>query len=105
MFCHSFNIELAILGLLPLHINFIFFYFINLSIYLFIYLFLAALGLCCCARSFFSCVEQRLLFIEVCRLLVVAASLVAEHGLKECGLSSCGTSALERRFSSCGARA
>ena len=47
----------------------------------FIYLFLAALGLRCCARAFSSCGEWGLLFIVVCGLLIVVASLVAEHGL------------------------
>ena len=47
----------------------------------FIYLFLAALGLCCCTRAFSSCSEWGLLFIEVHELLIVVASLVAEHGL------------------------
>ena len=51
----------------------------NFLIYLF--LFLAALGLCCCARAFSSCGERGLLFVAVCRLLIVVASLVAEHGL------------------------
>ena len=37
------------------------------------YLFLAVLGLCCCARAFFSCSERG--------LLIAVASLVAEHGL------------------------
>ena len=46
--------------------------------YLFI---LAALGLCCCAQAFSSCVEQGLLFIVVRRLLVAVGSLVVEHGL------------------------
>ena len=45
------------------------------------YLFLAALGLCCCARALSSCSEQGLLFVEVHRLLIAVASLVAEHGL------------------------
>ena len=45
------------------------------------YLFLAVLGLCCCARAFSSCGEQGLLFVAVHRLLIVVASLVAEHGL------------------------
>ena len=53
--------------------------------YVFIYLWmdgwLTALGLCCCAQAFSSCGEQGLLFIVVRRLLIVAASLVAEHGL------------------------
>ena len=52
-----------------------------LFIYLFIYLFLAVLGLRCCARAFSSCVEQGVLFVVVCGLLIVVASLVAEHGL------------------------
>ena len=47
----------------------------------FIYLFLAVLGLRCCARAFSSCGEQGLLFVAVRRLLIVVASLVAEHGL------------------------
>ena len=46
-----------------------------------IYLFLAALGLRCCARAFSSCGEWGLLFIAVCGLLIVVASLVAEHRL------------------------
>ena len=46
-----------------------------------IYLFLAALGLHCCTWAFSSCGEQGLLFVEVRGLLVVVASLVAEHGL------------------------
>ena len=49
--------------------------------YLFIVLFLAVLGLHCCARAFSSCSKRGLLFVVVCRLLVVVASLVAEHGL------------------------
>ena len=48
--------------------------------YLFIY-FLAAWGLRCCARTFYSCAKQGLLFVAVHRLLIMAASLVAEHGL------------------------
>ena len=47
---------------------------------LFIYLILAALGLRWCARAFSSCGECGLLFVVVCMLIVVA-SLVAEHGL------------------------
>ena len=57
-----------------------FFFFLNKFIY-FIYLFLAVLGLCCCAQAFSSCGEWGPLFAAVCRLLVVVASLVAEHGL------------------------
>ena len=55
----------------------IFFKFIYL-----IYLFLAALGLRCCVQAFSSCGKQGLLFVVVCRLLIVVASLVAEHGLQ-----------------------
>ena len=56
------------------------FFFFNLFIY-FIYLFLAALGLCCCTWAFSSCGEQGLLFLVVHGLLILVASLVAEHGL------------------------
>ena len=42
---------------------------------------MAALGLRCCAQAFSSCGEQGLLFVVVCGLFIVAASLVAEHGL------------------------
>ena len=47
----------------------------------FIYLFLAALGLPCCVWAFSSCGERGLLFVAVRGLLIVVASLVAEHGL------------------------
>ena len=47
----------------------------------FIYLFLAALGLRCCTQAFSSCGEWGLLFVVVCGLLIVVASLVAEHEL------------------------
>ena len=50
-------------------------------IYLFVCLFMAVLGLCCCARAFSSCSKWRLLFVAVHGLLIVVASLVAEHGL------------------------
>ena len=61
--------------------------------------------------AFSSCGERGLLFVGV--LLIVVASLVAEHGLwsrrasadAAHGLSSCGSRALERRLSSCGAQA
>ena len=49
--------------------------------FLFIYLFLAALGLRCCVQAFSSSSEQGLLFIVVHGLLIVVASLAAEHGL------------------------
>ena len=88
-------------------------HFIFERINLFIYLFLAALGLRCCARAFSNCSERGLLFIAVCQLLIEAASLAVEHGLQACGLqqlaarglSSGGSRAVERRLSSCDARA
>ena len=52
------------------------------KIYLFIFYFLAVLGLRCCARAFSSGCERGLLFLAVRRLLIVVASLVAEHGLQ-----------------------
>ena len=74
---------------------------------------MAALGLHCCVRAFSSCGEQGLPFVVVRRLRIAEASLVAEHRLLGAqisvvaarGLSSCGSQALERRLSSCGARA
>ena len=62
---------------------YIFFFkeFIYLFTCLFIYLFLAALGLRCCARAFFSCGKQGLLFVAVHGLLITVASLAAEYGL------------------------
>ena len=43
--------------------------------------FLAALGLGCCARAFSSRDEWGLLFLAVHGLLIVVASLAAEHRL------------------------
>ena len=55
---------------------------IFLKIYLFIHLFiLVVVDLCCCARVFSNCGEQGLLFAEVCGILTVVASLVAEQRL------------------------
>ena len=56
------------------------FLFLYKFIYLFIYL-LAALGLRCCGQAFSICSEQGLLFVVMHRLLIVVASLAAEHGL------------------------
>ena len=56
------------------------FMYVTLFIYLLV-LFLAALGLHCCARAFSSCGERGLLFVAVRGLLIVVASLVAEHRL------------------------
>ena len=60
------------------------------------------MGLHCCVRAFSSCGEQGLLFLVVRGLIIVVASLAAEHGLYGVqdsvatahGLSSCGTRAL-----------
>ena len=59
------------------------FFFFNIN--LFIY-FLAALGLRCCVRALSSCGERRLLFVAVCGLLIVVASLC-------CGAQALGTQA------------
>ena len=57
---------------------FLTFYFIFFKL---INLFLVALGLRCCVQPFSSCRERGLLFVAVCGLLIVVASLVAERGL------------------------
>ena len=67
----------------------------------FIYLFLSVLGLHCCLWAFFSCDERGLLFVVVCGLLILVASLFADHGLwglralavVACRLSSCNSRA------------
>ena len=51
------------------------------NLFILIYLFLAALGLRSCAQAFSSCGEWGLLLVVVRGLLIVVASLVAEHGL------------------------
>ena len=56
------------------------FYFFFLNVF-YLFLFLAVLGLHCCRRAFSSCDGRRLLFVAVRGLLIVVASLVAEHGL------------------------
>ena len=53
----------------------------SFKFYLFIYLFLAALGLRCCMQVLSSCGEWGLLLDVVRGLLIVVASLVAEHRL------------------------
>ena len=58
------------------------------------------------ARGLFSgCGEQGLLFVVVCRLLIVMAPLAGSTGSRRVGFRSCGSWALEHRVSSCGARA
>ena len=84
-----------------------------LFFHLFIYLFLTALGLCCCAWAFSSCGEPGAALhcgaqashrggFSCCGAwaLGARASVVVA-----CGLSSSGSWVLERRLSSCGARA
>ena len=57
-------------------------FFFYKFIYLFYILFLAALGLHCCVRAFSSSGKRGLLFVVAVRgLLIVVASLVAEHEL------------------------
>ena len=76
-------------------------------------LFLAVLGLCCCMWAFSSCGDGGSSLVAVPRLLIVVASLVAEHRLwgpqasavAAPGLSSCSSPALEHRLSSYGTRA
>ena len=48
--------------------------------------FLAMLGLPCCVWAFSTCGEWELIFIAVRGLLIMLASLVAEHGLYVHGL-------------------
>ena len=55
-------------------------------IYLFIYLFLAVLGLHCFVRALYSRGKRGLLFVVVCELFIVVASLVVEHNLQALGL-------------------
>ena len=73
---------------------------------------MAALGLRCYAWAFSSCGERGLLFVVVRRLLIAVGSRCGARALGvrasvvvACGLSSYGSRALERRLSSCGARA
>ena len=52
-----------------------------LTLGLFFFNFLAVLDLGCCAWAFSSYSKQGLVFVVVCRLLIVVASFVAEHRL------------------------
>ena len=65
------------------------FYFIIIIIFLF----MAVLGLRFFARAFSSCGKWGPLFIAVCGLLTIAASVVAEHRLQMRRLSNCGSRA------------
>ena len=53
--------------------------------------FLAVVDLRCCVWAFSSCGEPGLLFVVLCGLLIVVASLVAEYELQARGFSSCST--------------
>ena len=96
-------------------LNMVISYFCNFFLFfisIFFNLFLAALGLCCCARAFSSCSEWGLLFFAVHGLLIAVASRCRAWALGSRasvvvarGVSSCGSRALERRLSSCSARA
>ena len=55
--------------------------FYKALIIVFCFSFLVALGLRFCARAFSSCSERGPLFVAVHGLLIVVASLVAQHGL------------------------
>ena len=55
--------------------------FFKIYLFSYYYYFLAVVGLCCCERAISSCSELGLLFLAVCGLLIVVASLVAEHRL------------------------
>ena len=43
--------------------------------------FLAVLGLCYCPRALSRCCKRGPPLVAVCRLLIVGASLIVEHGL------------------------
>ena len=51
------------------------------TVLVFFFFFLAVLRLRYCTWAFSNCGEWGLLFVAVHRLLIAAASLVAEHGL------------------------
>ena len=61
--------------------SFNFVFLINVCTYVCIYLLMAVLGLHCCVWAFSSCGERGLLFVAVCGLLILVASLVVDHGL------------------------
>ena len=93
----------SLLGLARVEEGWRFFFFNKVILFLFIFGCIGSLLLHVGFLS--SCGEQGLLFLVVCRLLIVVASLVVEHRIWARGLSSCGSRALERRLSSCGTRA
>ena len=76
LYTFFFKAEGKVKRLLPNRMEILFF-----ILFYFTYLFLVALGLRCCVQAFSSCGERGLLFVVVCGLLIVVASLVAEHRL------------------------
>ena len=56
-----------------------FFFKVGVCLYNFIYLFLAVLGLRCCRGFCLVVASESYSLGAVCRLLIVVASLVAEH--------------------------
>ena len=75
------SVEMTTHLFLILVICMFFLFFPSMAYNFFFFFFLSALGLCCCAQAFSSGSEWGLLFVAVHGLLIVVASLVAEHGL------------------------
>ena len=76
------------------------------SFFLSIYVFLSMLSFCCCAGFSLVVASRGYTLVVVRGLLIVVASLVAEHGaLGHAGFSGCGSWALEHRLNSCGPQA
>ena len=61
------------------------------------------LGLCCCTGLALAAESRSYSLAAALRLLLVVASLIAEHRLWCRSFSSCGSRALEHRLSNCGA--
>ena len=80
----SFRVMEMICILIVMVVTWVYYTFVNtqqiVHLKCIFFFFLAVFGLRFCARAFSSCGERRLLFVEVRRLLIVMASLVAEHG-------------------------
>ena len=87
----NFTLKIVKIILLPSFVLVVVVVFINLFYYLF--LFLAALRLHCCAWAFSGYGERGLLFVAVCWLLTLMASLVESTGSRHTGFSSCGVQA------------
>ena len=82
-----------------------FFFFFCINLFYFIYFWLCWDFVAVCRVFFSSCGEWGLLFVVVCRLLIVVPLLLQSTGSRSVGFSSCGLRALEHRLSSCGAGA